>query len=319
MCSRFININFFKKMIYWPFVFMFLLYFVVMIGTAVFIYRFRSTIDEMHGMMIGMTFGMLAGLVTATLYVLPTGNFLVGIIIGSLIGLIVGIPFGKLGGHLGIMEGIMAGPMGGMMGAMLGQMIRPFDIEVFMLFFTFIFLITTGGIAYASICKASCCDPNKSNLSPISSKFIIGWIFIFLFLLIANWVLPLTITGNEPESKETVKVSETSLPAWMIALNKEERQETKIVGNNQEITINIGADKYSPNVIIAKKGIPLIINLVALPDSGCGREVIFPDFETDQIVPKNGQATIKINPTTVGEFGFRCSMDMVRGKLIIVE
>lgn len=100
----------------------------VLLAVAIYAYKRRDAIDEMHGMMIGMTLGMFSGLVTATLFLIPTGNFLNGVIIGSLVGLAFGIPLGRLGGHLGVIEGVMAGPMGGMMGAMLGLMIRPFSV-----------------------------------------------------------------------------------------------------------------------------------------------------------------------------------------------
>ena len=57
------------------------LYLIVTLAVSLYVYKLRKMIDEMHGMMIGMTFGMLAGLVTATIFLIPTGNFLYGFII----------------------------------------------------------------------------------------------------------------------------------------------------------------------------------------------------------------------------------------------
>ncbi len=115
------------------------LYLLITVAVSFYVYSLRKNLDDMHGMMVGMTLGMVAGLAVSTIFVIPTGNFLYGVILGSFVGLFFGIPFGRLGGHLGVVEGVVAGPMGGMMGAMLGQMVRPFDIEIFIPFFSFIF------------------------------------------------------------------------------------------------------------------------------------------------------------------------------------
>ncbi|MBI4738963.1 cupredoxin domain-containing protein [Candidatus Woesearchaeota archaeon] len=307
---------------YQSYVIIYVLYLAVILAVSIYVYRLRKLIDEMHGMMIGMTFGMIAGLITATLFLIPTGNFLYGFIIGSIIGLFFGVPFGKLGGHLGIMEGTIAGPMGGMMGAMLGQMIRPFSIEIFMPFFTFIFLIMIVGIAYAVNCRVRCCNTEKNRVkNKISNKIILFWSLVIIFLLTASVILSFSINTNSKTNLKSSNAQQDNqnlrLPPYLQELTKEDIKETVIKGNYQEIDLQITASKYSPNVIIAKKNIPLKINLYAAENAGCAREIIFPDFNVDKIVPAGGKETIEINPTEAGEFKFRCSMDMVKGKLII--
>lgn len=287
-----------------------------MVVVSFYVYRLRKMIDEMHGMMIGMTFGIITGLVTATLFLIPTGNFLFGVILGSLVGLLFGIPFGKLGGHLGIMEGTIAGPMGGMMGAMLGQMIRPFDIEIFIPFLTFIFLITLIGITYAVNCRLSCCMPEHIKRKKNFSKtFVLFWIFAVVLLFAAS-------IGLSFSQKQGISLSQTNqnlkLPPYLQQLTAEERKEAVMKTGYQEIDIYISSSKYSPNTITAKKNIPLRINLHADENAGCAREIVFPDFGIDEIVPAGGKETIEILPIQEGEFKFRCSMDMIRGKLIII-
>lgn len=300
------------------------LYVIVLAVVSVYVYKLRKMIDEMHGMMIGMTFGMFTGLITATLFLIPTGNFLYGVIIGSIVGLLFGILFGKLGGHLGIMEGTIAGPMGGMMGAMLGQMVRPFSIELFIPFFTFVFLITMIGITYAVNCRVSCCNTEQNKeKNKLPNGFILLLLVIAIFLITISVILPFSIDtdkqsalkGSGSLSKENNQNSQ--LPPYLQELMKEEKKEAVIKGDYQEIELKIGASKYSPNVIIAKKGIPLKIYLYADENAGCTREILFPDFNVDKIVPAGGKETIEINPTEEGEFKFRCSMDMIKGKLII--
>ena len=58
------------------YIIIYILYIIVLAVVSIYVYKLRKMIDEMHGMMIGMTFGMFAGLITATLFLIPTGNFL---------------------------------------------------------------------------------------------------------------------------------------------------------------------------------------------------------------------------------------------------
>jgi len=294
------------------------LYITLMLAVSIKVYTNREKLDEMHGMMVGMTFGMISGLVTATLFLIPTGNFLYGVIVGSIVGLIFGVPFGKLGGHLGVMEGAIAGPMGGMMGAMLGQMIRPFDIEVFIPFFSFIFLVIMFGITYAVNCRVNCCSPKKKVENEIPTHIILLG-FLAAILVTISIVLPFSVESSSSDVSGSV-LSENSgykSPSYLQRFSKEEVKEAIIKDGYQEIEVKITASQYSPNVIIAKKDIPLKIKFQADETTGCGREVVFPDFKISKIIPSDKPETVNINPTIEGEFKFRCSMDMIRGKLII--
>ncbi len=293
----------------------FVLSLVVLIGASVYVFQRRHEIDEMHGMMVGMTFGMVAGLITATLFLIPTGNFLWGVIIGSLVGLVFGVPFGKIGGHLGLMEGVVAGPMGGMMGAMLGQMIRPFNIEVFMPFFMFIFLITMLGISYAVHCGVSCCKKPGKKPGPVSTSFLASWIFAAIVLFGVSVFLSFSL--QEASASPQTSSGDVRLPAYLQNLNKEDRKETVVNGNYQEIDVLIANSAYSPNVIVAKKGIPLRITLRADSTAGCARDIIFPDFQIRKIVPDDNPVVVELSPNEAGTFKFHCSMDMARGKIIV--
>jgi len=298
---------------------MYVLSILVLLGTAHFVYKKRKTIDEMHGMMIGMTFGMLSGLLSATLFLIPTGNFLIGVMIGTFVGLLFGIFFGKLGGHLGIMEGIMAGPMGGMMGAMLGQMVRPFSIQLFMPFFIFVFLITLIGISYAVNCHVNC-STKKTEIKkqiPQTKNFFLAWGAAVFILLFASYFLQFSI--EEKSVVQTPKLTSQSttlqLPPALAQLVLEEKKEAVLKDEFQEIDLRITGSKYSPNIILAKKGILLKIHAHADKNAGCAREIVFPDFNVDEIVPAGGTKTIEIMPANKGTFKFRCSMDMIRGKI----
>lgn len=99
--------------------------------------------------------------------------------------------------------------------------------------------------------------------------------------------------------------------------NEEVVKEAVVNGEIQEVILTISATGYSPDVIIAKKGVPLKINVHADEDTGCAREILFPDFEIHEDIPPGTSNMIEILPDEEGTFGFRCAMDMYRGKLVI--
>lgn len=283
------------------------LFLLVICIASVYVFRYRKSLDEMHGMMAGMTLGMISGLVASTLFLIPTGNFLYGFIIGTVIGLFFGIFFGKLGGHLGIMEGIIAGPMGGMMGAMLGQMVRPFNIEIFMPFFAFIFLIIIFGLSYTINCKAGCCRDEASDRHfKISKCFFVIWAIAAIILLSFSTFMDFSI------------LEKSSLPPVLQDAINEEKVNAVMNGNYQEVDLRITGTRYFPNIIVAKKGILLKINARADKNAGCAQEIVFPDFNIDRIIPAGTSSLIELMPDKEGIFVFRCSMDMVHGKLLVI-
>lgn len=204
-----------------------------------------------------------------------------------------------------------------MMGAMLGQMVRPFDIEIFIPFFSSVFLITMIGITYAVNCRVSCCTPvrPRKEKNEVSNQFILFGSFAVI-LLLASIILSFPIESGSGKAIDSLSSSQNySTQSYL--LTKEEVKEATLKDGYQEAEIRITVASYSPNVIIAKKGIPLRISLYADETAGCAREIVFPDFGISKIVGSDKVETIEINPTQAGEFRFRCSMDMVRGKLII--
>lgn len=271
------------------------------IGTLAYSLSKRKHVDEMHGMMAGMTLGMTSGLLLATILVIPTGNFLWGVILGSLIGLLIGVPAGTLGGHLGVAEGIMAGPMGGMMGAMLGQMMRPYDIEIFMPFFTAIIILSL--IATSYVMHRGCC---QGKPKPPSNKMVYGWMAASVVLLLSSTALTFSL-----EEKQTA-ITETKLPPYLQQLNAPSEETAKLTDGKQSIDITITGSAYKPNVILAKKGVPLTINLHAEKTAGCAREFVIPSENVNVIVPLGGTKSVTITPNAE-EISFRCSMDMIRG------
>ncbi|MCZ7398650.1 MAG: cupredoxin domain-containing protein [Candidatus Methanoperedens sp.] len=123
-------------------------------------------------------------------------------------------------------------------------------------------------------------------------------------------------SGMKSQHNNTEKNME---PGGMPTIEKQESKESKeavIKGDFQEIDLKINASGYSPNVIIAKKDIPLRINIYA-QDESHANTIVFPDFGIEKKIFPGSLGIIEILPTQEGTFKFRCPMDMVRGELII--
>lgn len=290
----------------------------VLLGcVAAYVFRSRKNVDDMHGMMAGMALGMIAGLITATHWVIPTGDFLWGVILGSMLGLVVGIPAGKLGGHMGLLEGVIAGPMGGMMGAMLGQMIRPFNLEIFMPFFAFIILISLLGISYVVHCGISCCTSQRKIPTPVSQAFIGAWTTAFVVVLAFSVMLTFPLAEASPQTNTQGAAQQLKLPSYLQDFTKEIRADAVQANGVQTANILVTQSRYEPNVIAVKQGIPLKLSITADDSAGCAREIVFPELNIRRIVPEGTPLVLDILPEKVGEILFRCSMDMARGKLIV--
>ena len=117
-------------------------------GVGFYLARYRSTLTEMGGDMVGMTMGMVTGIAVGYFIGTATDMFIANLV-GVTVGIIYGAGFGRMGGLMGILDGAgMGGFMGGMMGAMLGVMINfsPVAVWVTAVFVTVICLALYAGL-----------------------------------------------------------------------------------------------------------------------------------------------------------------------------
>ena len=272
------------------------------------IYRLLKKGDEMLGMMAGMTIGMLSGVAVGTFILIPTGNFLAGVMIGSIAGILFGVPIGRFGGFMGAMEGLMAGWMGGMMGAMLGQMMRPFNLNVFMPFFFILFFITIAGLIYLVYSRCKKCVPL------IISRY--GAVAAVI-ALIAIVNIDFSIT---PQASPVRELASSGSGIVEDEVRQRKKMTAKINDSGvQEIEIVALNDNYYPKEVIVKKGVPVRVTLKAGRHSGCLRDFVLPSFSINKIIPIEGSTYFDFLPMKNGVLPFRCSMDMYHGKFVVVD
>lgn len=89
-------------------------------------------------------------------------------------------------------------------------------------------------------------------------------------------------------------------------------------GAVQEATIVVSGG-YSPDVIEAKRGVPLRLLFDRRESSPCSDEIVLPDFGIRRSLPAHAKTAIEIFPEKTGEFPFSCGMNMLHGKIRVVE
>lgn len=86
----------------------------------------------------------------------------------------------------------------------------------------------------------------------------------------------------------------------------------------QEVTIVVSGG-YPPDVIEARRGVPLRLVFDRREASPCTDEIVLPDFAIRRSLPAYAKTVIEILPEKTGEFPVSCGMNMLHGKIRIVE
>jgi len=108
----------------------------------------------------------------------------------------------------------------------------------------------------------------------------------------------------------------TNLGAGFTAPSTGSNINTQIINDYQEVKMDLGTFGYEPNVLYAKKGIPVhwIINVKQM--SGCTSAIRLDDYGIYKQL-NYGENIIEFTPDKLGEIKFSCGMRMVWGKFIV--
>ncbi|MBA3343609.1 MAG: cupredoxin domain-containing protein [Gemmatimonadaceae bacterium] len=105
---------------------------------------------------------------------------------------------------------------------------------------------------------------------------------------------------------------------WYFFGEREKVAATVSEAGIQQIKVTVKGG-YSPDVIVVKEGIPVRLEFYRDEASSCTEQVVFGDFGIARHLPAFQTTPIEFTPDKTGEFTFACGMNMVRGKLIVVE
>ena len=81
--------------------------------------------------------------------------------------------------------------------------------------------------------------------------------------------------------------------------------------------ITITTRGYEPIALRLRKGIPARVSFLRTIDATCVKEIVLPDFGIRRALPLNQPVVVSFTPQNKGTFTFVCSMNMMRGELIV--
>ena len=74
---------------------------------------------------------------------------------------------------------------------------------------------------------------------------------------------------------------------------------------------------YKPDLIVARRGVPLRLVFDRRETSPCSDEIVLPEFGLRRALPAHAKTEIDIVPERTGEFEFTCGMNMLHGKILV--
>ena len=84
---------------------------------------------------------------------------------------------------------------------------------------------------------------------------------------------------------------------------------------NQNITINVASNGYSPKNFAVKSGQPVTLNLVTQNSRSCTNDFNIPSLGVRKILPPTGNTQITFTPQNRGPLAFTCGMGMYTGTI----
>jgi Cu+-exporting ATPase len=74
---------------------------------------------------------------------------------------------------------------------------------------------------------------------------------------------------------------------------------------------------YKPDLIVARRGVPLKMIFDRREESPCSDEIVLPDFGIRRALPAHARTELTLTPDRTGEFEFTCGMNMLHGKILV--
>ena len=109
----------------------------------------------------------------------------------------------------------------------------------------------------------------------------------------------------------------TGLMAWYFFGPKKSRRAELDDGVQViEVTVKGG---YSPDVIQVVPGVPVRMLFDRQESGDCSSRVVFPEFHVNQTLPAFATTPVEFLPEEPGEYEFACGMNMIRGRLQVLE
>jgi Cu+-exporting ATPase len=87
-------------------------------------------------------------------------------------------------------------------------------------------------------------------------------------------------------------------------------------GGAQTVTVVVQGG-YKPDLIVARRGVPLRLVFDRRETSPCSDEIVLPEFGIRRALPAHAKTELELLPERAGEFEFTCGMNMLHGKILV--
>ena len=105
---------------------------------------------------------------------------------------------------------------------------------------------------------------------------------------------------------------------FLFGRRKAVRAASANAGNSdaQSVTVVVKGG-YKPDLIVARRGVPLRMIFDRREESPCSDEIVLPEFGIRRALPAHARTELTITPERTGEFEFTCGMNMLHGKILV--
>ena len=103
---------------------------------------------------------------------------------------------------------------------------------------------------------------------------------------------------------------------WFFFMGEGERAAARVEAGVQRIRVTVKGG-YSPDVLLVKRGVPVLLDFYRDEASTCTEQVVFPDLHISRRLPAFETTTVAFTPEREGTFTFMCGMGMVHGQLVV--
>ncbi len=87
----------------------------------------------------------------------------------------------------------------------------------------------------------------------------------------------------------------------------------------EPIKLTVSKRGYEPKSFEVKKGQPVKLAVFREDEENCGEEIVFSKLNIKRNLPVGETVMVEFMPQEIGEIGFTCGMDMLRGKVIVSD
>ncbi len=114
-----------------------------------------------------------------------------------------------------------------------------------------------------------------------------------------------------------VAVVLTALLGWFFFAPRKAR-EAEMGEGVQVVRVKVQGG-YSPDVVRVARGVPVRMMFDRQEAGDCSSRVVMPDFKVNQNLAAWETTTVEFTPQAAGEFEFACGMNMLRGRVQVLE